>query len=248
MKRKSKKLLAFNDSFSSPLPSRVPKRWVKFVIAWFLLLPAVVLTQSFLKSFARATLQQSFWMTEEFWFFTLGVILWLIVFIGLPKPVWLYVLGHELTHAVWVLLMGGDIFKFKVRKTGGYVLADRINTGIALAPYFFPLYSFLVVIFYGVAGFFWEVSHLRQVAFALIGITWAFHLTFTCWAIWKGQQDLTYGGTFFSLVIIYLANILLLVGMLIMASPEESILSFVQDFFRNTENIFHFIALLLNKL
>ncbi len=239
VRRKPKKSLAFSGatfpSASRSLPGRVPKRWVKFVLGWCLVLPAVVLTQTFFQTFTRTTVQDHFWATEEFWFFALGVISWLIIFIGLPRPLWLYVFGHELTHAVWVWLMGGNVFKMKVRKDGGYILADRVNTWIALAPYFFPIYSLFVVILYGVIGFFWDVPYLREVAFALIGVTWAFHLTFTCWAIWKGQEDLAYGGTFFSLTVIYAVNLLLLIGMLIMASPKETVFDFAENFFQNME-------------
>ena len=33
------------------------------------------------------------------------------------------------------------------------------------------------------------------------------HMSFTCWMIPKGQPDLHYGGTFFSVMIIYLMNL-----------------------------------------
>src|SRR6266568_3983718 len=85
----------------------VPTRWVKFVFALFLLPICVVFTQTFFTAFALATIAQRLWTGEEFWFFSLGAILWLIAFFGLPRPVILYVFGHELTHALWVWLMGG---------------------------------------------------------------------------------------------------------------------------------------------
>lgn len=227
---------------------RIPKRWVKFIVGWFLLLPTGILTQTFFEVFVRTARNNNLWAMEEFWFFSLGVLIWLIIFLGLPRPLRLYVFGHELTHVVWVWLMGGNVFKFKVRKDGGYILADRVNTWIALAPYFFPIYSLIVVIGYGLAGFFWDLSHLRQLVFALIGGTWGFHFTFTCWAIWKGQQDLVYGGIFFSLIIIYLANLLLLVGMLVMASPNVSAWDFAQDFFHNMDACVRSVSTLLKTV
>ena len=42
----------------------------------------------------------------------------------------------------------------------------------------------------------------------------------------KGQSDLTYHGTFFSLVIIYMMNLLLLALFLILGAPEVSFASF----------------------
>ena len=52
-----------------------------------------------------------------------------------------YVFGHELTHALWVWLMGGRVSRFRVGRDGGHIVTDRNNFWIALAPYFFPLYS-----------------------------------------------------------------------------------------------------------
>ncbi len=253
MRRKQKKPLAFSGrslslSADRALSHRVPKRWVKFIAGCFLLLPAAILTQTFFSIFTRSTLQHQFWATEEFWFFSLGIVIWVIAFVGLPRPLWLYVFGHELTHAIWVWLMGGSVFKLKVRKNGGYILADRVNTWIALAPYFFPIYSLLVVILYGVAGIFWDVSHLRQAMFALVGVTWAFHLTFTCWAIWKGQQDLAYGGIFFSLAVIYTVNLIVLVGMFLMASPTASVWDFTKEFLTNLGDFFQVAAQVFKKI
>src|SRR5215470_6188607 len=62
----------------------VPTRWVKFVFGIFLLPICAILTQTFFTAFARATVTQRFWAAEEFWFFSLGAILWLITFFGLP--------------------------------------------------------------------------------------------------------------------------------------------------------------------
>ena len=123
----------------------IPTRWVKFVIAIFLLPLCAVLTQTFFTVFARATVTQRLWAGEEFWFFSLGAILWLIAFFGLPRPMLIYVFGHELTHALWVLLMGGRVSRFRVGRDGGHIVTDRNNFWIALAPYFFPLYSIIVI-------------------------------------------------------------------------------------------------------
>ena len=63
----------------------MPTRWVKFVFAIFLLPICGVLTQTFFTAFARATVTQRLWAAEEFWFFSLGAVLWLIAFFGLPR-------------------------------------------------------------------------------------------------------------------------------------------------------------------
>jgi len=232
-RRRKKTRARFDAAMAGAVPDHVPTRWVKFVVGIFLLPPAWVLTQTFFTAFARTTLRDAFWATEEFWFFSLGTILWLVAFFGLPRPLWIYVFGHELTHALWVWMLGGRVHRFHVSKTGGHIVTDKTNTWIALAPYFFPIYSLIAIVLYGVAAIFVDVAPYRQVLYAVVGATWAFHLSFTCWMIPKGQPDLTYGGTFFSLVLIYLLNLSLLAVLLIIASPGVSIRGFAVDLLRN---------------
>src|SRR4029434_5352953 len=146
------------ESFSAPL--MVPTKWVKFIVALFLLPICAILSQTFFTSFARAAVAERLWAGVEFWFFSLGVVLWLIAFFGLPRPIVLYVFGHELTHALWVWLMGGRVSRFKVGREGGHILTDKNNFLIALAPYFFPLYSILVIALYGDFSFLVNTIHI----------------------------------------------------------------------------------------
>lgn len=211
----------------------IPVRWVNAVIALFLLPLAGILTQTFFTCLSRETLNHAFWATEEFWFFGLGALLWTIAFFGLPRPVLIYVFGHELTHALWVWMMGGRVTAFKVGRDGGHIITDTHNFWIALAPYFFPLYSAIVIGAYGIAGLFWDVTPYRELLFGLIGLTWAFHISFTLWMIPKGQTDLTYYGTFFSLVIIYIFNLAILALFLVIASGSVTFASFGNELLEN---------------
>jgi len=52
----------------------------------------------------------------------------------------------------------------------------------------------------------------------------------------KGQSDLTTHGTFFSLVVIYLMNVLLLALFLIVAAPEITFGSFGRELLHYTED------------
>jgi hypothetical protein len=225
----------------------VPTKWVKFIVALFLLPICAVLSQTFFTSFARATIAERLWAGEEFWFFSLGVVLWLIAFWGLPRPIVLYVFGHELTHALWVWLMGGRVSRFKVGRAGGHILTDKNNFVIALAPYFFPLYSILVLALYGALSLFVDVQPYGRLLYALVGVTCAFHFTFTCWMIPKNQSDLSDNGTIFSLVVIYLINLLLLSAMLIIASPRITFESFGADMVRNIASFSHAVVLFCER-
>jgi hypothetical protein len=225
----------------------IPTRWVKFVVALFLLPICGILSQTFFTSFARATVTERLWADEEFWFFSLGAILWLIAFFGLPRPVVLYVFGHELTHALWVWMMGGRVSRFKVTRAGGHIVTDKNNFLIALAPYFFPLYSILVIALYGAFSLFFNLQPYGRLLYALVGVTWAFHFTFTCWMIPKNQSDLSDNGTFFSLVVIYLINLVLLGAMLIIASPQITFAGFGAEILYNSTNFAHAMMMLLER-
>src|SRR5436853_2977444 len=225
----------------------VPTRWVKFVVAIFLLPVCAIFTQTFFTVFARATMTQRLWAGQEFWFFSLGALLWLIAFVGLPRPIVIYVFGHELTHALWVLLMGGRVSRFRVGRDGGHVVTDRNNFWIALAPYFFPLYGILAIATYGVLSLFLNMQPYGQLLYAAIGATWAFHFTFTCWMIPKKQTDLTDHGTFFSLVGIYLMNLLLLSVLLVLASPQITFADFGADLVENLRSFSEWVGGLVNQ-
>ena len=229
-------------------PLTVPTKWVKFIFAIFLLPMCGVLTQTFFTAFARATVTQRLWAGEEFWFFSLGAVLWLIAFFGLPRPILIYVFGHELTHALWVWFMGGRVSRFRVGPDGGHVVTTKANFWIALAPYFFPIYSILTIAIYGGLALFLNMQPYGRLLYAVIGVTWAFHFTFTCWMIPKNQTDLTDQGTFFSLVVIYLMNLLLLSIMLILASPQITFESFGADLLTNLGNFATWAAELFAQL
>lgn len=215
--------------------STIPTRWLNNVIALFLVPPAWILTKALFTSFAHVTQEHAFWATEEFWFFTLGAILWTIAFAGSlwvygePRPLRVYVFGHELTHAIMAKAMGGNVFDFKASRDGGYVVTDKSNFWIALAPYFWPLYSIIVIAVYGGVSVFYNLQSYTPVLFGLLGLTWAFHFSFTLWMIPKGQTDLTAHGTFFSLVVIYLLNLILLCALLIFAAPEVTFKGFGRE-------------------
>src|SRR5437879_12712142 len=92
----------------------IPTRWVKFLFAIFLLPVCAILTQTFFTLFARATITQRLCAGQEFWFFSLGAVLWLIAFICLLRPILLYVFGHALTQSVWICVMCCRGSRFRV--------------------------------------------------------------------------------------------------------------------------------------
>ena len=155
------------------------------------------------------------------WALPIGFFLWVILFFLLPRPVRTYVLGHELTHALWALMMGGRIGKIKVGESGGHVELSKTNVLITLAPYFFPFYTFIVITAYYLLGFAVEVEPYRMWGLAAVGLTWAFHITFTISMLSERQPDIQEHGRLFSYAVIYSANVLLIgLWMVMVGSPE----------------------------
>lgn len=262
--RKTGKRLALASAEAASQPWTIPTRSLKFVVGLMLLPLAWVLTETFFNSFHRAAVVFAFWATEEFWFFGLGAALWTLWFFGSlwatgqPHPLRVYVFGHELTHAVWVWAWQGTVQKFRGwSRDGGYIITDTHNFWIALAPYFYPIYSFAIILVYAVASIFYNVAGSTETfmfvtplqwLFALLGATWAFHLTFTVWMIPKGQTDLTYHGTFFSLVVIYIMNVLLLALFLVVGAPEVSFSAFGAEFGENATKLWQVAEVLVRRM
>lgn len=241
------------------LGRRVRTIWVKRIAAVFLLVPAWQLTKTFFSEVAHATTQRgtSIWLTEEFWCFGLGAALWTCWFfasiwtLGKPEPLNAYVFGHELTHAIWVWLMGGRVSRFKHSSEGGFIVTNKSNFWIALAPYFYPLYTMAVIAIFALVGLSWRLidpavnlldPNVRllwvpatQWLFLFIGLTWGFHFSFTCWMIPKGQSDLSSHGTFFSLVLIYFVNLVLISLFVIIGDGGISFRSFARKLSGNFE-------------
>src|SRR5438128_10572798 len=112
--RKRRMRVAATQNFSGTQSLMVPTRWVKFVVALFLLPICIVLTQTFFTAFARATVAQRLWAGEGFWLFSVVAVLWLIAFFGLLRPILIYVFSYELSRAVWVLTIDGRVSRFRV--------------------------------------------------------------------------------------------------------------------------------------
>jgi len=155
------------------------------------------------------------------WALPAGFVLWVVIFFLLPRPSRTYVLGHELTHAMWALMMGGGVGKLKVGKNGGHVELSKTNFVITLAPYFFPFYTFFVIAFYYLAGIWLEVEPYMAWWLGAVGFTWAFHITFTLNMLAERQPDIQEHGRIFSYAIIYLMNVLVIgVWMVLVGSPK----------------------------
>jgi len=215
---------------------------LKFVFGLLLLPVCWALLETFLILLKADTLAGSYWKSREFVSFGLGCFLWAVLFFGFRNRLmmWLYVTGHELTHALFVFLCRGKVAKVHISADGGHVLTNRNNFVISLSPYFFPFYTAIAILVWAAIG--WVVRDTGDLdpvwLYGSIGFTWMFHLTFTVWMIRRDQPDVDQNGRLFSFTLIFLVNVLIICAMLIVASPTATFQSFGLSLWHNGGTLF----------
>ena len=142
-----------------------------------------------------------------------GLVAFPVAWHFVPDPVRLYVLGHELAHAVVGLLFGARVSNLKVGVKGGSVQLTKSNVWITLAPYFLPFWTMVVV---AVASVVRGVMYFTHPGVPLpapwawmfaVGFTWSFHACFTIRSLMQRQPDVEEYGRVFSWTFILACNI-----------------------------------------
>ena len=148
-----------------------------------------------------------------------GIAAFALAWMALSHPVKMYVLGHELTHALWGLLFGARPSDVRVSASGGSVRLTKSNLLITLAPYFFPFYTFLVIVVALITYAFLRPLPYLPLWMFLIGFTWSFHVLFTLETLGQRQPDVRLYGRIFSWTFIFLVNILIVLVWLATMTP-----------------------------
>ncbi len=189
-------------------------KWAKTIIAILLLPLCIGVTNAMIMVLRASGGANTVWVPM-----LAGAACWLVILLLLPKPMGVYVFGHELTHALWAWLFGARVTKFKATSQGGHVVITRSNFLITLAPYFFPLYVAVVVLIFTLGHWLWGWARYLAWFHLLVGAAYAFHVTLTCHTLRTRQSDITQQGFLFSAVVIWLGNAtLLLLGVPLVTS------------------------------
>ncbi len=170
----------------------------------------------------------------------IGFFLWVSLYITMPRPIRTYVLAHELTHALWAWLMGAHVSGMSLSKKGGMVVLSESNILITLAPYFFPLYTVVVLILHGALSLFFDMSDFELFWLALVGLTWAFHITFTLGILMERQTDILEYGHMLSYPLIFFFNVLG-IGLWIVAVSSATLEEFVARLCADIQEIGHLV-------
>lgn len=148
-----------------------------------------------------------------------GMLAFVVVWLALPHPVRTYVFGHELTHALWGLFFGARPSNLSVKATGGSVRLTKSNVFITLAPYFFPFYTFVVILCALVTCAVFRPLPYLPVWMFFVGFTWAFHVLFTLETLTRRQPDVTTYGRVFSWAFIFAGNVVVVLLWLAATTP-----------------------------
>ena len=211
-------------------------KWFKFLIAIGLLPVCAGAAMALWKVLLACGAADTTWIP-----FLGGVACWCVIFIWLPRPMWIYVFGHELTHALWTWLFRGKVKRMKVTSSGGHVVVSKTNFLITLAPYFFPLYAVLVIAIFALGHWIWNWQKFFVYFHLLLGAAYAFHVTLTFHTLQTRQSDITSQGYLFSAVIIFLGNVTILLLGIPPLTEKIGVFNALGWLFESTGTVFHWL-------
>jgi len=200
-------------------------RIARFILALVLLPVNIVLTAGFIRNFSYFKQIEHGELV-----FLAGFIAYLLLHFILYRPVFMHVMAHELTHAFWAALFGGKVKALNVSHEGGSVTMDKSNFFVVLAPYFFPFYTVIALLIYVIV----DQKYVDFVVF-IIGLTYSFHVALTLYSLKQKQTDLKEAGVAFSLMFIYLLNLLIFSGIIALVSKQFNFLNFFNESWKFVE-------------
>ncbi|MBU0647592.1 hypothetical protein KJ855_00255, partial [Patescibacteria group bacterium] len=155
------------------------------------------------------------------------------------QPIFFYILAHEFTHAVFAVIAGAQVKKIKVSSQGGWVELTQSNFVIDLAPYFFPLYSFVIAVIYLLLNFYYDLEDYYFLFFFLLGASLAFHYLSNWETLKIEQPDMKLTGKIFGVIFISILNLIFLNIILMFAFLDYVNLETIwQNYFETYEMFF----------
>ncbi|MDD2707915.1 MAG: hypothetical protein PHV34_07870 [Verrucomicrobiae bacterium] len=143
-----------------------------------------------------------------------GLLLWAATVLFFHPPPRIYVFAHELTHALFIKLFRGTVKKISVKQNTGFVISDRTNFLITLAPYIFPFYAFVWSLLLLPLLFLTAWPHTHTIFWTGLGACLGYHWTMTGRLMLTAQSDFSTEGYAFSLTLTAAANLFLLLSLL----------------------------------
>jgi len=173
-------------------------------------------------------------------YFMYGVGFYVALHLLFFRPTFIYVMGHELVHAITSWVMGGKITSFKVSEEGGSVSTTKTNTFIELSPYFIPIYAIILMAVYFVVASSYRINGATFIF--LIGFALTLHVVMTIEVMKTKQPDLMESGYLFSIVAVYVLNIVIIALLFSFLFRSFSMKRFFVDSFVFSKDIYSAIV------
>jgi hypothetical protein len=169
-------------------------------------------------------------------YFLWGIVSYVVLHLLFYKPTYFYVLGHEAVHAGLSWVMGGRIKSFKVSGEGGQVATDKSNAIIELGPYFIPVYAIIITLVYFVLVSSYNIN--GSIFVFLIGFALALHMISTIEIMKVRQPDIMKSGYFFSIVMVYILNIVVISFIFSLVFPAFSLKKFFVEAWLSSKEVY----------
>lgn len=173
---------------------------IKWPVAFFLLISIPALLRSY---------DYFDFHTTKFYAFFGGAIMYMavILFAGRNVSQTMQVISHELTHMVFALLTFHDAGRIRINPDesgGSMIVRGGGNWLITLAPYFFPLFSFLYMLL--MPGFL-IASDGHFLVYGVFGYFFGYYWGTVLYQVHPQQTDIIREGYLFSAIFIVGANL-----------------------------------------
>ena len=206
----------------------------RFIVSILLIPACIAVTTSFYKGVVSIK-----HISESGLLFILGALAYSVLHLVLFKLDFLYVLGHELMHAVATLFSGGKVVGMKVSSREGTLRTTTPNAFVMLAPYLIPGYTILIAILYFLSSFFMDVTKSSGLFIFLVGFSLMFHLAYTAQSTREKQSDLLKTGYLFSISFIYIVNLVIVFATITLLFKGVSFLDFLTGFYGNSKEYYY---------
>ena len=180
-----------------------------------------------------------------------GLVLGSLLFTFVCRLKRFYIFGHELAHWIFAKVFMKETRNFKVGKNSGAVQVKNPNIWVVLAPYFYPTFTILWLPFWFAFRYFKdEIPYSLEIFFVVLGLSWAYHLVLTLYALKFEQSDIERAGRPLSFSIIFFINMVFIYGLLslITNGPQESLIILWDTVKNDCSVAFNIVSLGLDEL
>lgn len=171
--------------------------------------------------------------------FILGALSYSLLHLLLFKLDFLYILGHELMHAVVTLFSGGRVKAIKISSKRGSVKTTVPNFFVILAPYLIPGYTVFIALLYFILSFFMNITRFSGLFIFLVGFTVMFHLAYTAQSIREKQSDLLKTGYLFSISFIYIINLVVVFSIVSLLFEKATFFDFLSSSYEKLKEFYY---------